>query len=76
MVPAEVSVAAVMLLHDLGYCRTTAVSGVTRAPYCMIGVCFDCLMKIDGEPNRQACLVTVKEGMKIERQVGVPELSR
>ena len=49
---------------------------MTRAPYCMIGVCFDCLMKIDGEPNRQACLVTVKEGMKIERQVGVPELSR
>ena len=36
----------------------------------MMGVCFDCLMEIDGAPNRQACLVPVAEGMRINRQHG------
>jgi predicted molibdopterin-dependent oxidoreductase YjgC len=36
----------------------------------MMGVCFDCLMEIDGIPNRQACLVTVTEGMRINLQHG------
>ena len=66
-VPANLTAAAVMLLHG-GISRTTPVSGSPRAPYCMMGVCFDCLMEIDGVPNRQACLVTVAEGMRIRRQ--------
>jgi predicted molibdopterin-dependent oxidoreductase YjgC len=37
----------------------------------MMGVCFDCLMEIDGRPNRQACMVQVEEGMRIRRQQGV-----
>ena len=73
-VPVDVSVAAAILLHDLGHCRTTPVSGALRAPYCMMGVCFDCLMEIDGVANRQACLVTVEEGMSIRRQVGASGL--
>ena len=50
--------------------RTTPISGAPRAPYCMMGVCFECLMEIDGVPNRQACMVTVQPGMKIKRQTG------
>ena len=73
-VPAGVSVAAAILLNNLGHCRTTPVSGEPRAPYCMMGVCFECLMEIDGEANRQACLVTVAEGMKIGRQLGASAL--
>ena len=46
----------------------------------MMGVCFDCLVEIDGEPNRQACLVQVREGMTVRRQRGArafePELGR
>ncbi len=72
--PVDASVAAAVLLHDLGHCRTTPVSGAMRAPYCMMGVCFDCLMEIDGVANRQACLVTVEEGMSIRRQVGASGL--
>jgi D-hydroxyproline dehydrogenase subunit gamma len=66
-VPANLTAAAVMLLHG-SISRTTPVSGSPRAPFCMMGVCFDCLMEIDGVPNRQACLVTVSEGMRIRRQ--------
>lgn len=68
-VPASFTAAAAVLLHG-GISRTTPVSGSPRAPYCMMGVCFDCLMEIDGAPNRQACLVPVAEGMRINRQSG------
>ena len=50
------------------------MSGAPRAPYCMMGVCFDCLMTIDGVASRQACLVPVREGMRIERQRGARTL--
>jgi predicted molibdopterin-dependent oxidoreductase YjgC len=68
-VPSHFTAAAAVLLAG-GASRTTVVSGSRRAPYCLMGVCFDCLMEIDGVPNRQACLVTVAEGMRINRQEG------
>jgi len=39
-----------------------------------MGVCFDCLVVIDGVGNRQACLVPVQDGMAIESQRGKREL--
>jgi D-hydroxyproline dehydrogenase subunit gamma len=54
--------------------RLSAVSGKPRAPYCMMGVCFDCLVTIDGVGNRQGCLVPVNEGMNVTRQQGKREI--
>jgi predicted molibdopterin-dependent oxidoreductase YjgC len=67
------SVAAAILASSVRSCRTTPVSGESRAPFCMMGVCFECLMEIDGTPNRQSCQIPVKEGMKIRRQHGCGE---
>jgi predicted molibdopterin-dependent oxidoreductase YjgC len=64
------TVAAAMLAIDAGHTRTTPVSGAPRLPFCMMGVCFDCLMEIDGVPNKQACLVRVRDGMQVRRQTG------
>ena len=64
------SVAAAVLSARPGFTRTTPVGGRPRAPYCMMGVCFECLMEIDGVPNRQACLVQVRDGMAVRRQSG------
>ena len=64
------SVAAAMLSRGILYCRTTPVSGQQRAPYCMMGVCFECLVTIDDVHNRQGCLIEVSEGMRIETDVG------
>ena len=69
-VPEGVSAAAAMLLAGLGSTRETPVTGAPRAPYCLMGVCFDCLAEIDGQPNRQSCMVTVAPGMAIRRQRG------
>lgn len=70
-VPAGISVAAAMLYLDAAPTRRTALSAVPRAPFCMMGICFDCLMEIDGNPNRRACQVEIAAGMRIRRQRGV-----
>ncbi len=70
------SVAAALLANGVQQCRTTAVSGAPRAPYCMMGVCFDCLVTIDGVGNRQACMVPLRAGMAVQRQVGKREIGR
>jgi len=41
-----------------------------------MGVCFDCLVSIDGIGNRQACLVQVAQGMRVETQQGKREVGR
>ena len=68
--PLGCTAAAALLLAGAVPSRTTPVSGAPRAPYCMMGACFECLAEIDGAPNQQACLVPVVEGMRINRQSG------
>lgn len=70
------TVAAALLAAGIEQCRTTPVTGAPRLPYCLMGVCFDCLMTIDGVGSRQACLVPVQEGMKVETQIGKREAGR
>lgn len=65
-----ISAAAVALSHNLPFTRTTPVSGSKRAPFCMMGVCYECLMVIDGKPNSRACATYVEEGMRIDTQFG------
>jgi len=64
------TVAAAVLVSGMTYTRTTAVSGTPRAPFCLMGACYECLMVIDGQPNQRACKEYVVEGMRIERQHG------
>ena len=70
------TVAAALLAAGYDHCRTTPVSGARRAPYCMMGVCFDCLVTIDGVGNRQGCLVRVRDGMTVALQRGTREAGR
>ncbi len=68
-VPAGISVAAAVsgYVHP-GATTTHPVDKSKRAPYCLMGVCFECLMEINGKAGVQSCLVTVEDGMKIRRQ--------
>ena len=68
--PQGSTAAAAVLLAGEMPTRVTPVTGAARAPYCMMGVCFECLMEIDGVANQQACLTPVAEGMRINRQPG------
>lgn len=64
------SVAAALLAAGHVACRFSAVSDAPRGPYCLMGVCFDCLVMIDGVANRQACMTPVRDGMRVETQRG------
>ena len=70
------SVAAAMFAAGMASCRSTVVEGRARGPYCMMGVCFDCLVVVDGIGSRQGCMTRVRDGMVIETQDGRRELGR
>ena len=74
MVPAGISVAAALLAGGVHDFRSSMVGHVPRAPYCMMGVCFECLVEVDGVPARQSCLIPVKDGMRVKRQIGAADL--
>ncbi|MEO1537922.1 MAG: (2Fe-2S)-binding protein [Pseudomonadota bacterium] len=64
------TVAAALLSNGVRASREHPVTGERRAPFCMMGTCFECLVEIDGIPNQQACQVRLREGMQIRRQQG------
>lgn len=71
--PGE-TVAAVILRQEEIWTRESPINGARRAPYCMMGVCFDCLAEVDGQGSTQTCLTIVREGMQVRRQRGRPEM--
>ncbi|NOX62990.1 MAG: (2Fe-2S)-binding protein [Chloroflexi bacterium] len=59
------SVAAALLSAGRRIFRRTRL-GAARGLFCGIGVCYDCLVTIDGLPNRRACMASVREGMRVK----------
>ncbi len=53
--------------------RHAPVSGAPRGAYCMMGVCFECLVELDGRPGQQACMTAVRDGMNVRRDRGAGE---
>jgi hypothetical protein len=64
------SVGAALTAAGVRSWRSTRVEGRPRGLFCGIGVCFDCLLVVDGQPNERACLVRADAGMKVETQEG------
>lgn len=69
------TLAAALLVHGIRDLRTTPVSGAPRGPWCLVGDCFECLVEIDGQANRQACQVVVAAGMVVRRQRGARKVA-
>ncbi len=61
---------AAVLIADEGLRARLTAGGAARGIYCGMGVCFDCLVVVDGVPNTRACMTLVDGGMRIERQDG------
>lgn len=63
--PADITVAAALL--NLGKWRfRRSVSGRPRTPLCGMGTCHECLVTVDGDRHRRACMIPVRAGMRIE----------
>jgi predicted molibdopterin-dependent oxidoreductase YjgC len=67
-VPAGVSVAAALLYLDRIPTRHSVAKAAPRAPFCMMGICFECLIEIDGVVDQRACQQQVRSGMRLKRQ--------
>jgi len=61
---------AALLFADGGAESRTTVGGDRRGVFCGMGVCFDCLVLVNGVPNVRACMTLVEDGMRVERQLG------
>jgi predicted molibdopterin-dependent oxidoreductase YjgC len=64
------TVAAALSANGIRVFRHTAKRHEPRGIFCGIGQCTDCVMEIDGVPNRRACMTIVREGMVVNTQQG------
>jgi predicted molibdopterin-dependent oxidoreductase YjgC len=64
------TIAAALAASDIVAVRQ-ARSGAPRGPFCGMGVCFDCLVVVDGIANTRACMTPAREGMEVRRQNGL-----
>lgn len=62
------SIAAALMASGHRAFRTHA-GGSPRGLFCGMGICFDCLVTVDGVPNVRACMTEVREGSHIELRV-------
>ena len=62
------TIAAALLAAGITHTRETPVSHSARAPFCMMGSCFECRVEVDGEHNVQACMRPVEPGIRVRRQ--------
>ena len=63
-VPArpEQTVGAALTEAGIRSWRTTRKHAKPRGLFCGIGVCYDCLLTINGHPNQRACLAPAEDG--------------
>jgi predicted molibdopterin-dependent oxidoreductase YjgC len=51
---------------NFGYSPTRHTA---RGPFCGMGICFECELKVNGKPNVRACISQVEPRMVIQTQV-------
>ncbi len=59
------SIAAALLASGRRVLRQTP-DGAPRGIYCGMGVCFECVVEVDGDPSVRSCLTPVRAGMRIQ----------
>lgn len=64
------TVAAVLLAQGIRTFRHTSQDGRPRGIYCGMGICYDCIVTVDGVTGVRACQTLVTPGMRIVTQQG------
>jgi predicted molibdopterin-dependent oxidoreductase YjgC len=62
------TIAAVLLAGGAMRFRSSEVRDAPRGYYCGMGICFECLVRVDGAFNVRACMTPVRDGMAVERE--------
>jgi predicted molibdopterin-dependent oxidoreductase YjgC len=64
------SVGAALTAAGIRSWRTTRLEGRPRGLFCGIGICFDCLVTVNGRPSLRACLLPAASGDAVTTQRG------
>ena len=72
--PGE-TIAAALLAAGRRRTRITTRRVEPRGLYCGMGVCFECVMIVDGRPNVRACMTEAAPGMRVETQRGLDRMA-
>lgn len=64
------SIAGALMAAGIRSWRTTRMEGKPRGLFCGIGICYDCLVTVNGEASRRACLTQVCDGDTVQHQEG------
>jgi predicted molibdopterin-dependent oxidoreductase YjgC len=62
------TVAATLLSAGITAFRRTP-NGAPRGIFCGMGVCYDCLVTVDGLADQRACVTPVRPGMRVQLDV-------
>ena len=65
--PGE-TIAAALLGSGIRRLRRTEKQDQPRGMFCGMGICFDCLVTVDGRSHLRACLTIVTPGMTVTTQ--------
>ncbi|GAB3458343.1 (2Fe-2S)-binding protein [Actinophytocola sediminis] len=60
------SIGAALLAAGHRSWRTTRHHGAPRGLFCGIGICFDCLVTVNGRPNQLACVTDANDGDQVD----------
>jgi sarcosine oxidase, subunit alpha len=62
---------AALLAAGIRVLCTMPRTAEARGAYCLVGRCSDCLVIVDGVPNKRACVERVRTGMAVDTQHGL-----
>ena len=62
------TIAGVLLATGRSAWRRTSRASAPRGLFCGIGVCFDCLVTVNGDPDVRACQRRASDGDVVETQ--------
>jgi hypothetical protein len=67
--PGE-TIAAALIAHGQPAARRTAQHREPRGYYCGMGMCWECVMVVDGQPSVRTCRTEAAPGLCVETQHG------
>jgi aerobic-type carbon monoxide dehydrogenase small subunit (CoxS/CutS family) len=60
------SIAAALFQANQHVLRKTRMEGEERSIFCGIGICWDCVVTVNGIINQRSCLIEVQDGMVVK----------
>jgi predicted molibdopterin-dependent oxidoreductase YjgC len=73
-VPAGTPLSAALYLSGNRVMRKTPRNSEPRSVFCGMGVCYDCVVKVDGRANVRSCQTIVQQNMSVDTQNGESDL--